>query len=113
MTLITAYITLALAIIFEVTGTTFLMKSDQFARLGPTLLMAVFYAASFYLLSLTLKTIPLAVAYALWGGLGIVLTTVIGVLVFNQTLDFPAVGGIALIVSGVILLNGFSETMTH
>ncbi len=104
---------LFLAIICEVIGTTFLMKSEQFTRLVPTLLMAILYISSFYFLSQTLKTLPLGIAYAIWGGVGIVLTAIIGIVVFKQNIDTPAILGIALIISGVIVINVFSQTVAH
>ncbi len=104
---------LFLAIIFEVTGTTFLMKSEQFTKLTPTLLTAVLYICSFYFLTLTLKTIPLGIAYAIWGGVGIVLVALIGVVLFKQSIDIPAALGIALIISGVLVINIFSKIVGH
>lgn len=104
---------LLLAIICEVTGTTFLMKSEQFTRLVPTLYTAVLYICSFYFLTQTLKTIPLGIAYAIWGGVGIVLVALIGVVLFKQSIDTPAVVGIGLIISGVIVINVFSTTVGH
>lgn len=109
----TAYVCLAFAIVFEVTGTTFLVKSEQFTRLIPTLIMAVLYAMSFYLLSITTKTIPVGIAYALWGGLGIVLTSLVALLYFKQTLDTAAVIGIAMIVGGVVVMNLLSNSVSH
>lgn len=108
-----AYGYLTIAIICEVVGTTFLVKSEQFTRLVPTLMMAVLYAISFYLLTHTLKTIPLGIAYALWGGLGIVLTSVVGVVLFKQSLDTAAVVGIAMIVGGVVVMNLLSNSVVH
>lgn len=104
---------LALAIVFEVLGTTFLVKSEQFTRLVPTVLMAVLYIGSFYFLSQTLKTIPLGIAYAIWGGVGIVLTVIIGVTLFKQSIDIPAMMGIGLIILGVVVINVFSNTVGH
>ncbi|MCX8997473.1 multidrug efflux SMR transporter [Rhizobiaceae bacterium BDR2-2] len=108
-----AYGFLAIAIVSEVTGSTFLQKSEQFTRFWPTLIMAGLYVTSFYLLSHALKAMPLGVAYAIWAGLGIVLTAGIGVVVFRQTLDAAAIIGIGLIVSGVVVMNLFSNTTTH
>lgn len=108
-----AYGYLALAIICEVIGTTFLVKSEQFTRLVPTVIMGVLYAISFYLLTQTIKTIPLGIAYALWGGLGIVLTSLVGLVVFKQSLDAAAVAGIAMIVGGVIVMNLLSNSVEH
>ncbi|MET0404708.1 MAG: multidrug efflux SMR transporter [Cystobacter sp.] len=108
-----AYGALGLAIVCEVTASAFLQKSEQFSRLGPTLLMVSLYACSFYFLSHALKMIPLGVAYAIWGGLGIVLTAVVGVVVFRQTLDAAALVGIALIISGVLVMRLLSHSAEH
>ena len=108
-----AYGYLAIAIICEVIGTTFLMKSEQFTRLVPTLIMGLLYVISFYLLTQTLKTIPLGIAYALWGGLGIVLTSLVGLVFFKQSLDTAAAVGIAMIVGGVMVMNLFSNSVVH
>lgn len=108
-----AYGLLALAIISEVTGSTFLVKSEGFTRLGPSLLVVIFYIISFYLLSQVIKTIPLGIAYAIWGGVGIVLTAFIGFLIFRQNLDIPAVIGIIMIVGGVIVMNVFSKSVGY
>lgn len=108
-----AYGWLALAISCEVAATAFLQKSEQFSKLGPTLAMGLLYAASFFFLSQALKGVPLGVAYAIWGGVGIVLTAAIGVVVFRQALDVPAMLGIGMIVSGVVVMNVFSQTAAH
>ena len=108
-----AYSYLAIAIICEVIGTTFLVKSEQFTRPVPTLIMGGLYAISFYLLTQTLKTIPLGIAYALWGGLGIVLTSLVGLVLFKQSLDTAAVVGIAMIVGGVVVMNLLSNSVVH
>ena len=108
-----AYALLALAIISEVTGSTFLVKSEGFTKLGPSFLVFIFYVISFYLLSQVIKTIPLGIAYAIWGGVGIVLTALIGFFIFRQSLDGPAVIGIAMIVGGVIVMNVFSKSVGH
>lgn len=106
---IVSYLALAGAIICEVTGTAYLQKSAQFTKLTPTAVMAVFYILSFYLLSVALRALPLGAAYAVWGGLGIVLTAIISVVVFKQTLDAMAIFGITMIVGGVVVVNVFSN----
>jgi small multidrug resistance pump len=111
--LLLAYILLALAIISEVTGSTFLVKSEGFTQLVPSLLVFIFYVISFYLLSQVLKTIPLGIAYAIWSGVGIVLTALIGFFIFRQSLDLPAVIGIGMIIGGVIVMNVFSKSVGH
>jgi small multidrug resistance pump len=108
-----AYLSLAIAIGLEIVGTSLLQRSAQFTRLWPTLGMAICYIASFYLLSLSLRVLPLGIAYAIWSGLGIVLIALIGFMVFGQKLDLPAVIGLALIVAGVVVVNLFSKTAGH
>ncbi len=107
------YATLFTAITLEVVGTTFLQRSEQFTRLVPTLLMGLCYAGSFYFLSLALRAMPLGIAYAIWSGLGIVLVSLIGLVVFGQRLDFAAVVGLSMIVAGVVIVNLFSGSVTH
>lgn len=80
----TAYAALGTAIAFEVAGTTLLQKSEQFTKAGPTLAMAACYSAAFFLMSVALKAMPLGVVYAIWSGVGIVLTAVVGALVSSS-----------------------------
>lgn len=108
-----SYCYLGLAIICEVIGTTFMAKSEEFTRLFPTLAMALLYTTSLYFLAKSLRVIPLGIAYAIWGGLGIVLTTVVGLWIFKQAIDAAAVAGISLIVIGVIVINVFSQSVGH
>jgi len=111
--LFAGYGALAAAIVLETIGTTFLQLSQQFTRPLPTVVMAVAYLGSFYFLSITLRFIPVGIAYAVWSGLGVVLITCIGLFVFHQKLDAPALLGLGLIISGVVVLNVFSKTITH
>lgn len=111
--IITAYTALGLAIILEVTGSSFLQTSAQFTRPWPTLAMALCYGASFYAFSQALKVLPLGIAYAIWGGLGIILTATVSALVFRQALDLAAFLGIGLIITGVIVINVFSRAISH
>ena len=108
-----AYLFLFLAIVSEVIGTTALTASNQFTRLWPSLLTAAGYGLGFYFFSFALKSIPVGVAYAIWGGVGIVLVTLIGYFYFRQRLDLPALFGIALIVVGVLVMQLFSKTLSH
>ncbi|GEM63095.1 quaternary ammonium compound efflux SMR transporter QacH [Sphingobacterium faecium NBRC 15299] len=107
------YLFLGLSIVFELTGSSFLKASNGFTKLIPSIITVIAFIACFYFLSLALKSIPLSIAYAIWGGIGIVLTTVISVVVFKHTLDLPAVIGIILIVSGVVVMNVFSNSTAH
>lgn len=113
MTLALSYFYLGLAIIFEVIGTSALKESDSFTRLLPSIITLVAFAASFLLFSLTLRAIPVGIAYAIWAGMGIVLITAVGWLWFRQPLDGPAMVGLALIVGGVIVVNAFSQSLPH
>jgi small multidrug resistance pump len=101
------------AIVLEVIGTTALQMSQQFTRVGPTVLLVVCYAVAFYCLSLTLKVIPVGIAYAIWGALGMVLISVVGLVYFKQRLDMPAIIGLGLIIAGVLVVNLFSKSLSH
>jgi small multidrug resistance pump len=109
----TTYLYLLTAIVFEAIGTSALQASEQFTKPRPLLLTAICYAATFYFLSLTLRAMPVGVAYAIWSGLGIVLIALIGLAWFGQKLDLPALIGLGLIVAGVLVINLFSSTLTH
>lgn len=104
---------LSAAIVCEVIATSALKSSEGFSRLWPSLIVATGYMAAFYFLSLTLKTIPVGVAYAIWSGAGIVLIALIARVFLGQTLDTPAIIGLSLIVAGVVVLNLFSKTISH
>lgn len=103
------YFLLVLAIAAEVVGTSALQASQQFTRVVPSVVVLVAYGLAFYLLSLTLKTLPVGVVYAVWSGLGVVFIAVIGRVVFGQKLDAAAIVGIGLILAGVLVLHLFSE----
>ncbi|MCL4525278.1 MAG: SMR family transporter [Gammaproteobacteria bacterium] len=107
------WIFLAVAIISEVIGTSALKASEGFSRLWPSAIVVIGYASAFYFLSLTLKTIPIGVAYAIWSGAGVALIALIAWVLYGQALDLPAIIGISLIVAGVVVLNLFSTTVSH
>ncbi|WP_138440871.1 DMT family transporter [Marinobacter alexandrii] len=109
----TNWVFLALAIVAEVVATSSLKASDGFARLAPSVIVVVGYGVAFYLLSLALRSIPVGTAYAIWAGLGIVLVAAAGWLLFDQKLDVWGVVGMALIVSGVFVLNVLSRAGGH
>ncbi|WP_425442456.1 DMT family transporter [Salibaculum halophilum] len=102
-----------LAVAAETIGTSALQASQQFTRVGPSVLVVVAYAISFYMLSLTLKYMPVGIMYAMWSGLGIIFIALIGWLVFRQSLDLPAVIGITLILAGIVVIQLFSNTARH
>lgn len=108
-----AYLILTLAIVLETIATSFLKQSDQFTRLLPSIVTIAGYAGAFYCLSLVLKDIPVGIAYAIWSGMGIVLISAIGWVVFKQHLDLAAILGLALIIAGVLVINIFSNSVSH
>lgn len=107
------YLALGLAIVAEVIATSALKASDSFSRPLPTAITAVGYLAAFYLLSITLRTVPVGVAYAIWSGLGIVLITIVAWLLFGQRIDAAGLVGMGLIIAGVVVLNLFSKAGGH
>lgn len=107
------YLLLSVAIVCEVIGTSFMKRSEGFTVLVPSLITALSYATAFYFLSLTLKSIPTGVAYAIWSGTGIVLIATVAWVFQGQRLDGPAMCGMALIVAGVVVMNLFSNSAVH
>ncbi len=101
------------AVASEVTATTALKFSEGFTKLIPSLIVVVGYGLSFYLLSLSLKVIPLGTAYALWSGIGIVLTVVAGAILWREQMDWARGIGIALIIIGILVINLFSKVAAH
>ncbi len=104
---------LFIAIVSEVIATSALKATQDFTRVWPSLIVVIGYVSAFYFLSLTLRTIPVGIAYAIWSGVGVALITLVAWLNYGQTLDMPAFIGIALIVSGVVVLNVFSKAVPH
>lgn len=107
------WIFLCVAIIAEVIATSALKSSEGFSKPIASVIVVLGYIIAFYCLSLTLKTIPVGIAYAIWSGVGIVLVTTIPWIVFDQKLDVWGIVGIALIMSGVLVLNLLSKTSSH
>ncbi len=107
------WVYLSFAIVFEVIGTSALKASEGFTRIVPASIVVVGYGAAFYLLALTLRAIPVGIAYAVWSGVGIVLVSAVAWFLYGQRLDAAALIGIGLIIAGVIVLNGFSKSVVH
>ncbi|MBM4096951.1 MAG: DMT family transporter [Planctomycetota bacterium] len=104
---------LSIAIVAEVIATSALKATESFTKPLPLAAVVVGYLVSFYFLSLTLTVLPVGIAYAVWSGAGIILVSMIGWLVFNQSLDWAAVAGIAMILAGVAVINLFSKASAH
>ncbi len=107
------WLILLVAILSETIATTALKASEGFTVLIPSVVVVVGYCLSFYFLSLTLRSIPVGIAYAVWSGVGVALVTLFGFLVYNQKLDLPALFGILLIMTGVVVMFSFSDSMSH
>jgi small multidrug resistance pump len=107
------WLAISIAITAEVVATCALKASQEFTMLGPSLCVVLGYGISFYFMTLSLRTIPVGVMYAIWSGVGIVAISIIGWIVYKQSLDLPAMIGISLIVLGVVVINLFSKTVAH
>jgi small multidrug resistance pump len=108
-----SYAYLAIAIFAEVIGTSALKASAGFTKLGPSVAVAAGFAAAFFFLSLALRTIPIGIAYAIWGGCGLTLIVIIGAVLFREIPDFGAMIGFALIAAGVVALTLSSRMVAH
>ena len=108
-----AYFYLALAIIAEVIATSSLKASAEFTKLFPSLIVVTGYGIAFYLLTMVLRSIPIGITYAIWSGIGIILVAVVGAILYKQLPDLPAMIGMALIVTGVVIIHVFSKTVAH
>lgn len=106
-----AYLYLGIAIVAEVIATSALKASESFTQLLPSLIVVVGYGVAFYCLAIVLKSIPVGIAYAIWSGVGIVLITLTGYILFDQKMDLAAILGLALIIAGVVVINVFSKTV--
>ncbi|ELY7520103.1 QacE family quaternary ammonium compound efflux SMR transporter [Cronobacter sakazakii] len=107
------WLLLSVAIVCEVIGTTFLKLSEGFTRLVPTQVTALCYGIAFWCLSVTMRTIPTGIIYAIWSGVGVVLIGVVGWIFLGQKLDLPAMFGMGLIIAGVLVINLFSHAVSH
>jgi small multidrug resistance pump len=105
--------TLFLAVVFEVIATSSLKACEQFSKLVPSVVVVVGYGAAFYFFSVSLKSVPVGLAYAVWSALGIILVTIVGIFLYKQVPDLPALLGMAFIIAGVIIIQGFSKTAAH
>jgi small multidrug resistance pump len=104
------YLFLLIAILSEVAATSALRASGQFTKLWPSVIVVIGYASAFYFMSLTLKSIPVGIAYAIWSGVGIVLVSITGYFLYKQKLDAPALMGMGLIIAGMLVINIFSKS---
>ena len=108
-----AYLALGIAIVAEVIATTALKSSDSFTRLVPSIISLIGYGTALYFLTVTMKSIPIGVTYAIWSGLGIVLISIASFVFHGQKIDLAGMLGMTLIIAGVVVLNLFSKSSMH
>ncbi|ELB2834264.1 MULTISPECIES: DMT family transporter [Vibrio] len=104
---------LSIAIVCEVIATSYIPKTEQFTKVMPSTVVLTGYGIAFFLLSVTVQTMPVGVVYAIWSGAGIVLVATVGYFVYGQRLDLPALVGIGFIIAGVLIVNLLSKTVGH
>ncbi|EGR0266078.1 QacE family quaternary ammonium compound efflux SMR transporter [Vibrio alginolyticus] len=104
---------LSIAIVCEVIATSYIPKTEQFTKVMPSTVVLIGYGIAFFLLSVTVQTMPVGVVYAIWSGAGIVLVATVGYFVYGQRLDLPALVGIGFIIAGVLIVNLLSKTVGH
>ncbi len=108
-----AYLFLALAIVAEIIATSALKLTEGFTRLWPSLVVLVGYGAAFYFLSLSLKSLPISLAYAIWSGVGVVAIKIIGVVLFKEQITLMMVLGTAFVVVGIVILHAAQGQAGH
>lgn len=108
-----SYVYLLIAIVAEVIATSALKSAEGFTKLGPSVIVVIGYAIAFFCLSLTLRTLPVGIAYAIWSGVGIVLVTGFAWIYYGQKLDLAALIGLGLIIAGVVVINLLSKSVAH
>jgi len=107
------WLAISIAILAEVIATTSLKASNEFTRFWPSVLVVIGYGTAFYFMTISLRVLPVGIMYAIWSGVGIVSISLLGWLVYRQTLDTPAMLGMGLIIAGVVVINVFSKSVAH
>lgn len=108
-----AYLYLAIAIVAEVAATSALKASSEFSKLIPSIIVVIGFGVALYFMTLVLRTIPIGITYAIWSGLGIVLVTLVGFILYEEVPDVPALIGMGFIILGVAVINIFSKNISH
>ena len=107
------WLAISIAIIAEVIATTSLKASREFTLLVPSVVVVIGYSVAFYFMTISLRVLPVGIMYAIWSGVGMVLVSLLGWFMYKQALDFPAILGLGLIITGVIVINLFSNVVHH
>ncbi|ABU71448.1 quaternary ammonium compound-resistance protein [Vibrio campbellii] len=106
-------VALSIAIVCEVIATSSIPKTEQFTKMMPSTVVIIGYGIAFFLLSVTVKSMPVGIVYAIWSGAGIVLVAAVGYFLYGQKLDLAALVGIGFILTGVMIVNLLSKTVGH
>ena len=107
------WVALAIAIVAEVIATSTMKSTNEFTRFWPSVVVVLGYGIGFYCMAISLRVLPVGIMYAIWAGMGIVLVSIIGWVIYRQALDIAAIIGIGLIIAGVIVINVFSKSVVH
>lgn len=106
-------VALSIAIVCEVIATSSIPKTEQFTKMMPSTIVIIGYGIAFFLLSVTVKSMPVGIVYAIWSGAGIVLVAAVGYFLYGQKLDLAAIVGISFILTGVMIVNLLSKSAGH
>ena len=107
------WLALSIAIVAEVIATSTMRSTNEFTRFWPSLVVVLGYGIGFYCMAISLRVLPVGIMYAIWAGMGIVLVSIVGWVIYKQALDIAAIIGIGLIIAGVIMINVFSKSISH
>jgi small multidrug resistance pump len=107
------WLALAIAILAEVIATSTMKATNEFTRFWPSLVVVVGYGTGFYFMTISMRVLPIGIMYALWSGVGILVVSIMGWVIYRQVLDFPAIIGMSLIIAGVVVINVFSNSIGH
>ena len=107
------WLALAIAIVAEVIATSTMKATNEFTRFWPSLVVVLGYGTGFYFMTISMRVLPIGIMYALWSGVGILVVSIMGWVIYRQALDIPAIIGMSFIVAGVVVINVFSKSIGH
>jgi small multidrug resistance pump len=107
------WLALAIAIVAEVIATSTMKATNEFTRFWPSLVVVLGYGTGFYFMTISMRVLPIGIMYALWSGVGILVVSIMGWVIYRQALDIPAIIGMSFIVAGVVIINVFSKSIGH
>jgi small multidrug resistance pump len=107
------WLALAIAIVAEVIATSTMKATNEFTRFWPSLVVVIGYGTGFYFMTISMRVLPIGIMYALWSGVGILVVSIMGWVIYRQALDVPAIIGMSFIIAGVVVINVFSKSIGH